>query len=76
VREEHRLAPGLMRELTRGLAENGTQEAIVTVGEGVFDLLKEGRAEEIGDLEQQTGARIILESGKDWSPECWAIRYR
>ena len=76
VREEHRLAPGLMRELTRGLAENDTQEAIVTVGEGIFDLLKEGRAEEIGDLEQQTGARIILESGKDWSPECWAIRYR
>ena len=76
VREEHRLAPGLMRELTRGLAEKGTQEAIVTVGEGIFDLLKEGRAEEIGDLEQQTGARIILESGKDWSPECWAIRYR
>ena len=40
------------------------------------DLVEEGRAEEIGDLEQQTGARIILESGKDWSPECWAIRYR
>ena len=76
VREEHRLAPGLMRELTRGLAEEGTQEAVVTVGEGIFDLLKESRAEEIGALEQQTGARIILESGKDWSPECWAIRYR
>ncbi|MAJ27884.1 hypothetical protein CBD41_00595 [bacterium TMED181] len=76
VREEHRLAPGLMKELTRGMAQDGVQEAVVTVAEGIYDRLRVDRAEEIEALEQQAGGRIILESEKDWSPECWAIRYR
>jgi len=76
VRIEHRVAPGLLRELGRGLAIEGVLEAIVTVEEGVKDRLREIRGDEILTLEEKTGTRIILESGKDWSPECWAIRYR
>ena len=65
-----------MKELTRGMAQDGVQEAVVTVAEGIYDRLRVDRAEEIEALEQQAGGRIILESEKDWSPECWAIRYR
>ena len=76
MRIEHRVAPGLLRELGRGLAIEGVLEAIVTVEEGVKDRLREMRGDELLTLEEKTGTRIILESGKDWSPECWAIRYR
>ena len=69
-------APGLFEELARGIAAEGVKEAIVTVAEGVLDQFESQRAEEIGALEEWTGTRIILESAKDWSPECWAIRYR
>ena len=76
IRGEVNPAPGLFEELARGIAAEGVKEAIVTVAEGVLDQFESQRAEEIGALEERTGTRILLESAKDWSPECWAIRYR
>ncbi len=60
IRNARSVAAGIFRQLRRGLAESETQEATITVGDDVLDLLINRRREELLALESQHGKRILI----------------
>ena len=63
IRNARSIAAGIFRQLRRGLAEPGTQEAVVTVGDEVLDLLINRRRDDLVNLENEHGKRIVIRPG-------------
>ena len=76
VRSASSVAIGVIRELRQGIAKSASDEALVTVGQPVRDLLLGARREDLDALELEFGKRIVVLGGQDWSPERWTIQYR
>jgi Ribonuclease G/E len=66
----------VIRELRQGIAKASSEEALITVGPPVRELLLGIRREDLDALEMEFGKRIVVNEGQDWSPERWTIQYR
>ncbi|HIG06444.1 MAG TPA: Rne/Rng family ribonuclease [Planctomycetes bacterium] len=76
VRSARSVASGVIRELRQGIAKASSEEALITVGPPVRELLLGVRREDLDALEIEFGKRIVVNEGQDWSPERWTIQYR
>ena len=78
IRSARSVAAGIFRQLRRGLAEAGTQEALVTVGDDVLDLLINRRRDDLVHLENEHGKRIVIRPGHGFGlgPNRFAIDFR
>lgn len=76
IRNARSVASSIFRELRRGLAEEKNREAVVTVGEGVLDLLVNRRRDDLLDLEEEHGKRILIRPGSDLGGHRFSIEFR
>ena len=76
VRSARSVATGVIRELRQGMAVSTTDEALITVGEPVLELLQGRCREDLEALEVEYGKKVVLLEGQGWPPERWTIQYR
>ena len=76
VRSARSLSTSIFRQLKRGLTENRNNEALVTVGEDVLDILLNQKRQVLVDLERRFDKRITVRNGHGYTSEQFTIQYR
>jgi len=76
IRNARSLASGILRHLRRGLAEEGCDEAVVRVRRDALQLLRDRRREDLQQLEEHTGKRIVVLEADDLGPGRYSIEFR
>lgn len=76
VRSARSVATGILRQLRRGLGEKRTQEALVTVGEGVFDVLVNQRRDQLLRCEQSVGKKIVIRHDSALGCDQYMVHFR
>ncbi len=76
VRSIRSVGAAILRQLRLGLADDSHQEACVTAGEDVLDLLVNRRRDELVELETELGKRIVVRPGHDLGSERFTIDFR
>lgn len=76
IRSARSIATGIFRQLRRGLGETRNKEAIVTVGGEVLNILVNEKREELVELEQKSGKKVVVNPDMSCASDQYSVQFR
>lgn len=76
IRSARSAATGILRHLKRGLDDRRHAEAVVVVGDEVLEVLVNQMREELTELEQRSGKKVVLRRENGYGTEQHSVQFR
>ncbi|MGE3165827.1 MAG: ribonuclease E/G [Planctomycetota bacterium] len=76
IRSARSVATGIFRQLRRGLHDRVNQEAVVTVGNDVLEILVNQKRADLLELETKAGKKIVIKPDARFGNEEYSVQFR